>query len=181
VTTADVLVSEFFVPGRARTKGSLEPKATRARGGVVVVNMVESVKLSVPWKLKIIDVICREHGWAKPKVIRQRGQKPRYVFDHEPRFTGPVEVRFEVRFEREHGEDMHAYDITVGPESRWPILISYGDGDKLERNLWDALTQSGLITDDRMVVSWAGRKRFVRESNGVKETAGLICRVTEVR
>jgi Holliday junction resolvase RusA-like endonuclease len=161
-------VSEFFVPGRARTKGSLEPKVTRAKGGVTVVNMVESVKLSGPWKLKIIDTICREHGWNKPRVIRQRGRQARYEFDHEPLFPGPVEVRFEVRFDREHREEL---------EALWPILISYGDGDKLERNVWDALTQSGLIVDDRMVVAWAGRKRFVREN----EMPGLHCRVTEVR
>ena len=171
MTGIDVLTREFFVPGRARTKGSLEPKPTRAKGGIIVVNMVESVKLSVPWKNKIINTICRQEGWAPPKVVRQRGQKPRYVVDHEPLFPGPIEVRWEARFEREHNE---------GPDD-WPVLISYGDKDKLERNVLDALTQSGLIADDRMVVSGTGRKRFVRESNGVREAAGLMCRVIEVR
>lgn len=167
MTATDVLTREFFVPGRARTKGSLEPKPTRTKGGIIVVNMVESVKLSVPWKNKIINTICRQEGWAAPKVVRQRGQKPRYVVDHEPLFPGPVDVAFRVQFAPEHGE---------GPDD-WPILISYGDGDKLERNLWDALTQSGLIIDDRMVVDFAGRKRFVRGD----EVPGLFCRVTEVR
>jgi Holliday junction resolvase RusA-like endonuclease len=35
------------------------------------------------------------------------------------------------------------------------------DGDKLERAVWDALTEAGTIVDDARVVTWSGAKRYV--------------------
>lgn len=165
------------MPGRARTKGSLDPVVTRGARGKVFVYMRESVRLSKPWRLKIIDVICRDKGWVKPRVIKQRGKEDRYEFDHEP-YSGPVEVRFEVRFAREFSIEygVTTEELREASATAWPISIGWGDGDKLERNLFDALTQSGLIKDDRLVVACTWRKRFCCDG----EPAGLHCRVTAV-
>ena len=174
MTSTDVVVGEFFVPGRARTKGSLNPIVSRGPGGKLIVSMVESVADSKPWRLKIIKTICEQNGWALPKIIRQRGKEPRYVFDHEP-FAGAIEVRFMVRFAREFVvlDGVTTEEWREASSGAWPISIIWGDGDKLERNLWDALTQSGLIEDDRLVVTWEGRKRFCREG----QRQGLWCRI----
>lgn len=52
-----------------------------------------------------------------------------------------------------------------------PIATRAGDGDKLERNVWDALQphgkqcsagckkHAGVIADDVLVIEWHGRKR----------------------
>ncbi len=175
VARTGAVIGEFFIPGRPRTKGSLTPIVSRGPGGKLIVNMTESVADSKPWRLKIIRLICKQQGWALPKIIRQRGREPRYVHDHDP-FPGPVEVRFMVRFAREYAvlNGVTTQEWREASSGAWPISIIWGDGDKLERNLWDALTQAGVYVDDRLVVTWEGRKRFCREW----QRAGLWCRVT---
>jgi Holliday junction resolvase RusA-like endonuclease len=39
-----------------------------------------------------------------------------------------------------------------------PISRGAGDGDKLERNVWDALTKAAAWGDDVQVVEWSGAK-----------------------
>lgn len=175
MTDVGTVVGEFFVPGRARTKGSLKPELSHGPKGKIIVSMVESGVHSRPWKLLIIHEICRQYGWDKPKIIRQRGKEPQFVFTHTP-YPGPVEVRFEVAFDREYAVEagLTTEELRDASTGAWPISIIWGDGDKLERNLWDALTQSGMIEDDRLSCQWHGRKRWTRPS----EPAGLRCRVT---
>lgn len=137
----------------------------------------ESGEHSVAWKRRIINQIRRQFGFAPPvKIIRRRGHGPQFVFAHTPAGM-PLEVRFEVLFEREFTEvrGVPTTKLREASDSAWPTSIVWGDGDKLERNLWDALTQSGLIEDDRLVVGWAGRKRWARAG----EEPGLRCVVTE--
>lgn len=38
-----------------------------------------------------------------------------------------------------------------------------GDGDKLERCVWDAATKAGLWQDDAQVIEWAGSRRWADE------------------
>lgn len=38
-----------------------------------------------------------------------------------------------------------------------------GDGDKLERCVWDAVTKAGLWLDDAQVVEWAGSRRWASD------------------
>lgn len=40
-----------------------------------------------------------------------------------------------------------------------PIAPGAGDGDKLERNIWDALQKGGVIGDDVLITQWCGDKR----------------------
>lgn len=150
------MVGEFFVAGRCRTKGSLKPIISRGRGGKVVVNLVEQTEHSKPWKLHMIREIQRQCGASKYK----------------PGYAGAVEVRAEFRFEPERSS---AKPFALKPSSGtpWPTSIVWGDADKLLRNLLDALTQSGLIEDDRLVVSIISRKRWTSEN----EEAGVRCQV----
>jgi Holliday junction resolvase RusA-like endonuclease len=91
---------------------------------------------------------------------------------YKPGHAGAVEVRAEFLFERETGADGK---IKPSSDTPWPSSIVWGDVDKLERNLLDALTQSGLIEDDRLVVAIQSRKRWVADAT---ETAGVRCIVT---
>lgn len=58
-----------------------------------------------------------------------------------------------------------------------PTAPAIGDGDKLTRATWDALTRSGLIDDDRFVTEWGGSKEWA----GPTDTPGAIIRVTSLK
>lgn len=44
-----------------------------------------------------------------------------------------------------------------------------GDGDKLDRAVWDAVTKAGLWQDDAQVIEWAGSRRWA----GVERAPGV--------
>jgi Holliday junction resolvase RusA-like endonuclease len=58
----------------------------------------------------------------------------------------------------------------------YPVAPSIGDLDKLVRSSLDALTQSGLIEDDRFITQLEAFKEWA----GAGETPGAIIRVTEL-
>lgn len=119
----------IWVPGRARTKGSLKPVHIRTGAGQCKVVLREDGEFSVAWKRAMIAAIRAQALCARwPHAVR-------------------VDLTFV--FEREGGD--------VSP---WPTGHQYGDVDKLERNALDALTQSGLIFDDALVVDGTRRKMF---------------------
>ena len=128
-----------WCPGRPRTKGSLKPTHTRLGGGRCKVGLREDGEYSVPWKNQMINAIRRTVQCE--------------------RWPGPVEVHAFFRFAVEG--DPGRVDSGFG--APWPVGRQYGDEDKLRRNLLDALTQSGLILDDSLVVGGVPWKRFVRE------------------
>jgi crossover junction endodeoxyribonuclease RusA len=64
------------------------------------------------------------------------------------RFAGPVEVHLTFVCHRPR----KVKDAMTG------LGRSAGDGDKLTRAVWDALTDSGVIEDDSRVLRWSGRK-----------------------
>lgn len=128
-------------PGRPRTKGSMKPTHVRLGGGRCKVGLREDGEYSVPWKRAMIAAIRRQC---------EVGAWP-----------GPVRVFSQFAFEREG----YASDKTG-----WPVAHEYGDVDKLMRNLLDALTQSGLIKDDALVIKVHGLKCFVGEG----EQAGVM-------
>jgi hypothetical protein len=145
----------IFVAGRPRTKGSMLPE--RAAGNRV--HMKESGVYSVAWKRTMILGIWEQCGITP---LRRKGKI--YGFDPEP-YAGPVRVDGMFIFERErsvavvkNGEVWESHDTP------FPTANDIGDEDKLRRNLLDALTQSGLIKDDRYVVgpqqdwNWNGKQ-----------------------
>lgn len=124
-----------FVAGRPRTKGSLKPVHVKRGAGRCTVSLTESGQYSIPWKEDMIagiQAVCECS-----------------------RFPGLVTVDLTFLFERLAGTD---------DELRAPTRVSgtyaHGDVDKLERNALDALTQSGLILDDSLVVGGRKIKRW---------------------
>lgn len=157
-------IVRFFVPGRARTKGSLRPELSRGKGGRMVVRLIESGEGAVPWKNRMIKTIREVKGIAPVKA----GNKVT-GFDPEP-YAGAVEIECLFRFERNESWPSH--------DTPHPTSIDIGDWDKLLRNLLDAFTQSGLIKDDSLVIGSAGTyKRWCR--NG--ELPGVDVRVITAR
>lgn len=124
-----------FVAGRPRTKGSLKPVHRKLGPGRCSVSLTESGQYAVQWKEDMIRAIM-----AKCECSR---------------FPYLVTVDLTFLFERLAGMD---------DELRAPTRVSgtyaHGDVDKLERNALDALTQSGLILDDSLVVGGRKLKRW---------------------
>lgn len=132
-----------WCPGRPRTKGSMKPAHQRGHGG------------------RPCKVWLREDGefsvaWKKAMIAAVRAQA---VCD---RWPGAVIVDTTFLFDREGGDDTH-----------WPTGHGYGDVDKLQRNVLDALTQSALLADDALVVGGRSIKRFVM----LGESAGVLITV----
>lgn len=161
-------VYTFGVDGKPRPKGSLKCLGGRSH------NMVEAVESSRPWKLHTIRTIRHTFGIESvrqgAKVVGwTRGGSP-----WEP-WAGAVEVQVIFRFLPEYskaagksGQVLPSYDTP------WPIADEIGDTDKLCRNLGDALEQSGLISNDRNIVSWRACKVWCTGS----EVPGMFVQVT---
>lgn len=62
---------------------------------------------------------------------------------------GPVALRYTFVFPRTKAARRRDFWKAVKP-----------DGDKLERALWDGMTDAGVYRDDGQVVDWGGRKRL---------------------
>lgn len=131
----------MWCPGRPRTKGSLKPTHARLAAGRCKVGLREDGEYSVPWKNAMINAIRRQCEVQ--------------------RWPGPVEVHAFFRFERE--VSVEGVGVIGEDALTWPVGRQYGDEDKLRRNLLDALTQSGLILDDSLVVGGLPWKRLVRD------------------
>jgi len=128
--------------------------------------MIEDNPASKPWKLEMIRQIRRVTGIvpvkAGNKIIGWEDGMGRW----EP-YTGAVRVYAECRFERRVGADGSIIEMHRGGIED---ATDIGDTDKLYRNIGDALEQSGLLANDRQVLSWPGEgKRWCigRELPGV--------------
>lgn len=122
--------------------------------------MVEAVEGSKPWKLHMIREIRRAAGIVPIKI----GQRVT-GFNPAP-YAGPVEVAARFIFDR---------DVDGLP---YPTIENnHGDADKLERNLGDALEQSGLLRNDSEIVHWDVWKRWSR----VGEIARAVIVIREAR
>ena len=158
------VVARLFIPGRPRTKGSLKPMHRRGQGGrPCKVGLTEDHALSTPWKNTMVRALrleqARMSGLRRPVAVA---------------YPDPVEVHAFFRFER----DLSVAERTMGEvvpshSTSWPTDDGIGDEDKLRRNVLDALTQSGLILDDRMVIGGMNFKRWVRED----EQSGVLIMV----
>ena len=129
-------VVELVAYGRPVTQGS---KNAFARGGRVV--LVESSKNWRAWR-NTVAAAAREAASAGG------------------RFEGPVavDIRFEFARPRSHyGTGRNAGRVRPSAPG-WPATKATGDGDKLQRAVFDALTVGGLIEDDARVVDGGWRK-----------------------
>lgn len=121
--------------GRPRTKGSLVPVHVRVAPGKCRVSLKESGEYSVAWKNEMI------------RAVQNQCEIGRYM--------GAVMVDTFFRFER-----LCLPDQTMDWPTREKGEFAHGDEDKLRRNALDALTQSGLIFDDSLVIGGATLKRW---------------------
>ena len=125
-----------FVPGTAAAQGS---KRHVGHG-----RMVESSKKLDPWRARIVQ----------------------FAYDHvqagSPTFTGPVfvELTFYVARPRNHYGTGRNADTLKPAAPRHPTGRQHGDLDKLERAVYDALTEAGVIRDDADIVSNSDWKRW---------------------
>lgn len=148
----------LMIPGRPRTKGSLKPMHIRGSGGrPCKIGLTEDHALSKPWMQKMIRAMRAEY----------RGGIP---------FLGAVVVQASFGFEREISIQMAAAGAVIPSHNTpWPTAIGIGDLDKLTRSVLDALTQSGVIADDCLVVAADVRKQWVSSLAG-----GVLVRVASV-
>jgi crossover junction endodeoxyribonuclease RusA len=87
----------------------------------------------------------RVHPWRKKIMLATKGADGRPL----AMFGGPVVIDIEFEF--------------VKPKSNtddYPTAHNIGDGDKLTRAVWDALTQAKVINDDAFCVAWSGSKHW---------------------
>ncbi len=152
------LILQVFVPGRSRTKGSLKPIHIPGRNGrPCKVTLTEDHKHSEPWKKRIMYAAARQLD------VASAGPEP---FERLSAYAGPVEVHCFFRFEREFAVTQvvggGALPASVIPShaTPWPTAADIGDEDKLRRNVLDALTQAGVIADDRLSIGGANYKRW---------------------
>lgn len=132
--------AEVFVPGRPRTKGSLKPVHIRMGAGRCRVSLTESGQYAAEWKNEMIRAIRAQAGEL---CVRN---------------AFPVVVDTFFRFEK-----LCPPDEALPWPTRETGEFAHGDEDKLRRNALDALTQSGLILDDSLVVGGSNGKRWVRD------------------
>jgi hypothetical protein len=153
-----VSVFEFDIVGRPYPKGSL--KCLGAAGGKRGARhvLVEEVEGSKPWKLRMIAEVRKQAGIMPVKSgnriigwTRSVGGVP---LAWEP-IDQPLRVYARFRFWPEMSKNGGAVPSSQGP---YPSSDHFGDLDKLCRNLGDALEQSGLIRNDRLIIRWSAGK-----------------------
>lgn len=137
-------VVRLFIPGRSRTKGSLKIIHIRGRAGAkCTTRLTEDHAASKPWMRDMIVALTRVRGTALSCIV-------------------PVEIHLFFRFakglEREAGGGLAA--VWPSHDTAWPTAMDIGDEDKLRRSVLDALTQSGVLADDRLSVGGMNYKRW---------------------
>lgn len=151
------------IKGRPRTKGHIQPVHVRGRGGRPCTYGGGKDRPVLQQWMKIMGRQIQDQlGVKMERVGRGKAAKVRRV-DAEP-WAGPVDVSCVFRFDREESMAEAAQEGDVWPshEAPWPIAISIGDLDTLYRAVNDALVKSGVIKDDRLIVSGTLKKRWTR-------------------
>ncbi len=146
------LILQVFVPGRSRTKGSLKPIHIPGRNGRPCrVSLTEDHKYSEPWKQRIM--------YEAVRALARNGERPRA-------YAEAVEIFCFFRFERTLavtqivGGGALPGVVIPSHDTPWPTAADIGDEDKFRRNVLDALTQAGVIADDRLSMGGANYKRW---------------------
>lgn len=130
----DGLILNVFVPGRPRPKGSLD--------FVTASHVREANRHAKPW-LKTVEAACRR------MVASQAGRPGRWLWLEGYPFDGPVTVTTRFLFGR-----------PAAPEFSVPATTATGDLDKLNRNVFDALTAARVYVDDSRVVELVSSARY---------------------
>lgn len=131
-------VLRTWVPGRPRTKGSMKAYCSRGRDHKLI------------WK----EQVAESGSWRK-KVAANVQRMARATYGRDLKLDQPLELRA-VYFFRREDEDL--------PKGARPTAMTVGDLDKLDRNILDALTSSGVIKDDRFIVRIMSEKRWADQA-----------------
>ena len=129
------VLAEVFVPGRAKTKGSMTARAgaqcrccAACKGRIFTGAMSEGVAGSTQWR----------------SLIRRSVEVMRLQYGLTGSYDGPVGVRMCAWLD--------PLGNVVASHETAPIEARAGDGDKLDRNVLDALKDAGVYRDDNQVV-----------------------------
>ena len=129
---------QVWVPGRARTKGSLYVRGRRANGSAI---LAEQVRGSKGWREQVVETVLRQLG----ATFGPAGP----VVSWGP-YVGAVVVRMAVLLPRPASGR--------GAVCPYPDQKQDGDLDKYQRNVGDALTDTRVIVDDGQIVVWEAWK-----------------------
>lgn len=142
-----------WVGGRARTKGSMRHQGAG--------RMVEQVKGSSAWRAQVVETVVRTLGGS----FGPSGPSGWWEAA-----CGPVAASLTVYLPR----PASLRQASAGLRWDWPISIYDGDLDKLERNVGDALTDTGVIKDDSQIVHWSAWKLWAPEVDQVGALVNLV-------
>lgn len=150
------MLLKVFVPGHARTKGSLKPVVDWRRRKVW---LEEQVTLSKPWRRTVQAAVVRQvREDIASSDLYAEAMRTGEGGNWQP-YPGPVLVAVDFTFERPKSGQ--------GLTDRFPVVgagpNAIGDLDKLIRNILDALqveSGAGLITNDSNVVQIKSRKLY---------------------
>jgi crossover junction endodeoxyribonuclease RusA len=150
VTESRQAVAEALADERVKARGSRPVTAVEV-GDVLVITV---------YGKPVTQGAIRSLGKGRPSVHGNAArllpwreaakQAALDVLDGRPRLEGPVAVDVTFTFDRPKS----------APRSRpcWPITRSSGDVDKLQRAIFDALTDAGVWFDDSQVTEVRARK-----------------------
>lgn len=132
--------------------------------------MVESSKKVKPWRS---DVKA-----AAEQAIR--ALEDAFHGDVWTPLDGPLHVQLTFRFRRPQGHYGTGRNAGTLKQSapEWPTSRALGDGDKLQRSTFDALTAAGVIVDDSLLVDIRCRKVWCEngETPGATIVVGTLHR-----
>ena len=140
---------KIFIPGKPEPQGSVKGFPIRRKTGAMGVAMTcDNVKLK-GWRGRAVAIIQKSSEGA---------------------FCGAVCVSAEFIMPRPAGAAKTARGKALG----WHVTKP--DTDKLQRAVGDALTASGIITDDSQIAHWCAMKRYA----GIGEDPGTLIEVTRL-
>ena len=137
---------QVWVPGRARTKGSLYVRGHRANGSAI---LAEQVRGSKGWREQVVETVLRQLG----ATFGPAGP----VVNWGP-YVGAVAVRLAVLLPRPASGR--------GAVRPYPDQLRDGDLDKYQRNVGDALTDTRIIADDGQIIYWQASKEWADPTAG---------------
>lgn len=132
----DTLKIEFTIPGTPQQQGS---KIVSRYGG-----MYDANKKLAAWRTDAIA--AAQAAWHGPKIIGPVAVEAIWYFSRPQSHYGTGRNRLKIK---DSAPTWHA---------------QAPDADKLARSLGDALTQSGVLADDKLIVSWYAYKLWTSEA-----------------
>jgi hypothetical protein len=148
-------IGRGFISGKPRPKGSLKPRVGRDGRGKMTITLHDDPD-SEAWKRTMIKWIRAKYGIVP---IVESGKI--IAFDPAP-YAGAVSVGAVFYFVKTIGVNG---EVWPSHDTEWPMADDIGDTDKLQRNLGDALEQSGLIANDRNIVKWCDPQKRWRSDD----------------